>query len=259
MRMELLASLKTGMTRLRLKGGASPTALWDLVNGYIEENGAPTAREGTSPIHRLTAGTEGLCFFRDKLVVFSHVPVDPGDPEFVCIVLRHPDGNDEPIKRIWFSEPFVGQLYVVAEFENGDTYHYWAIDADSWQADTFYLQNGMVQPTVPNGFTYVASRVGEPGPAWQAGVARTVGDIVEPTVYNGYYYECVATYGDSPASGAVEPTWPTTAGAQVTEETAGNNLPPPTSGGTPPSSGIPPGYGNPGGSRPPNDYGTIIP
>lgn len=255
MRLELLASLKTGMTRLRQKGGASATALYDLLNGWIDQSGSPQARQGTTPIHRLPPLTKGLCFFKGKMVVFSHVPTDPGHEDFVCIVLRHPDGNETPIQRIWFSEPFVGQLYIVAEFVNGDVYHYWAIDADTWQADTFYLQGGLVQPTVPNGLTYSAARVGEPGPAWQAGVARQVGDIIEPTVYNGFYYECVATYGDSPASGATEPTWPTTTGAQVTEETSGNNVAPPVSGGVPPPGGsVPPGYENPGGSRPP---GTI--
>lgn len=255
MRIELLASLKTGMTRLRQKGGASPTALYDLVNGWIDQSGAPVVRQGTLPIHRLPALTEGLCYFNGKFVVFSHVVVDPGSDEFVCIVLRHPSGNEVPIRRIWFSEPFVGQLYVVAEFEDDSTYHYFAADADVWEADTFYLQGGIVQPTAANGFTYTAARVGEPGPAWAPGVAREVGDIVEPTVYNGYYYECIATYGDNPASGPTEPTWPTSAGAQVIEETSGNTTAPPASGGVPPPGGsVPPGYTNPGGSRPP---GTI--
>lgn len=249
--MELLSSLKTGITRLRTKGGASPTALYDLVNGYIDSSGSPVVRHGARGYHRLPTGTKGLTLFEGRFVVFSHTIVAMTDPEFVCVVLRHPTDPNSPIKRVWFAQPFVGFLYVAAEFENGDTYHYWAVDADAWQANTTYLENGVVQPTVANGFTYAAHRVGEPGIMWAAGVARQVGDIVEPTEYNGFYYTCIATYGDNPASGPTEPDWPTIAGGQVIEETSGPSVTPPTTAPPPPDTGyVPPGYENPGGSRP---------
>ena len=60
--------------------------------------------------------------------------------------------------------------------------------------------------------------IGMPGafplPAWAPSIVRVVGDIVVPTVANGYEYICGAS---GASSGTVEPTWPTTPGAVVTE------------------------------------------
>lgn len=249
--MQLLTTLKTGMQRLRSKGGASPQSLWDLQNGYIDQDGSPTNRPGTEGIARLPKFmTKGLTYFKGEMIVFSHVKCDVPDG-FRCVTLRHPTIRNTWLKRVWFAEPFVGSLYVSAEFVNGDVYHYFAVDADTWEAETVYIEGGAVRPTFANGFTYIAGRTDEPGQAWAPRVARQVGDIIEPTVFNGYRYVCIETYGDTPASGDVEPTWPTTAGATVIEETSGQiNAAPPT-GGMPPPGGVqPPGYTNPGGSRP---------
>ena len=51
--------------------------------------------------------------------------------------------------------------------------------------------------------------------AWTASHAYALGDIVIPTTNNGFWYECT-TAG---TSGAAEPTWPTTEGLTVTDNT----------------------------------------
>ena len=52
--------------------------------------------------------------------------------------------------------------------------------------------------------------------AWAASTAYAKGDIVVPATLNGYWYECT-TAG---TSGAAAPTWPTTAGGTVDDNTA---------------------------------------
>jgi hypothetical protein len=142
-----------------------------------------------------------------------------------------------PLEKIHFAAPFMGALYVVAEFEGGDIFHYWLQPAGPWEPDKIYSFGAFVTPTVPNGLVYQARRASAPNPQWAPNVPRFdgIGDyeeqsVVEPTVYNDYYYVCVQAVGTNPTSGETEPTWPTTPGAQVTEEVDdGSQTPPPTS------------------------------
>jgi hypothetical protein len=133
---------------------------------------------------------------------------------------------------IHFAEPFLGALYVVAEFTDpyNDAYiaHYWLEAGEEWAADTEYAANEFVTPTTPNGFVYRATRYGNPYPAWTPGAPRTAGNgssvdasVIEPTEYNEYYYTAIATEGDNPRSGTVEPDWPIESGATIIENTDG--------------------------------------
>lgn len=254
--MELLSSLSTGITRLREKGGASPKSLYDLVNGFVDQSGAPVSRPGTMPKHRITTlGTKGLTTFKGKLIVFASDVIAPGSAEFRVLVLRHPTNDAATIKYIHYAKPIAGAMYVAAEFSDSEVFHYWLQEAPLWQANHLYLEGEIVQPAVPNGFTYMATRVGPPNPLWAPGVLRTVGDKVEPTTRNGYYYQVTITQGDSPASGQVEPKWIAEDGALVYEDVSGTDPPPDTFAPVPvaPVSPVAPRYSNPGGSRPPTD------
>lgn len=52
--------------------------------------------------------------------------------------------------------------------------------------------------------------------AWSTGTAKSLGDLVKPTTENGYIYKCT-TAGTTDSA---EPTWPTTIGNTVTDNTA---------------------------------------
>lgn len=213
-----LGPLKAGITRLRDKGGASPESLFDLLNGYVDASGAPTSRAGTRLDHTLPAGTKGLCAFEGKLHVFALSATDPGNSDYVVDVLAHPDADFAgTLKAIHFAKPFLGFLYVVAEFSDGGVYHYWLQSSGTWSADHVYMEGDIVVPSAPNGLAYRATGDDHP-PAWQANQQYAVGDEVQPTVYNGYKYRLVEASGDNPASGTTEPVWPTTEGAQVSED-----------------------------------------
>lgn len=222
-----LTVLKGGINRLRTKGGARADSLYDLLNGYLTEDGTVHVRPGTRRHAILDSATKGLVYYNGSRHTFASesVSVPSG---YTLHVLFHPDydpDSDEPeqyvLERIHFAEPFLGFLYVVAEFADGNIFHYWLQTGGTWEADTVYRSGDVVEPTVPNGLTYRATRLGAALPSWAPNVARVDGDQIEPTVYNDFYYTVVDTAGATPQSGTTEPTWPTEEGAQVSEDTDG--------------------------------------
>ncbi|MFC4727147.1 hypothetical protein [Coralloluteibacterium thermophilus] len=251
MRQVVLSSQKAGITRLRGKGGASAEALWDLRNAYVTSARTIKRRPGMRRHIDLPPGTVGLAAFEGVFVVFASSPVENSDPRVRVEVLRHPSREGAELRKIHFAAPFYGALYVAAEFDQGEVFHYWLSEGVAWTPQTVKMAGDRVEPTVQNGFSYVATRAGDPRIAWAPGVPRAVGDVVEPTVQNGFEYVVVDVIGSAPASGAVEPVWPTEEGAQVIEDTdAGGGSAPTPPAPAPPPTPYPPGYG---GGRSNND------
>lgn len=140
-----------------------------------------------------------------------------------------------PIKEIHFSAPFLGGIYVVAEFNvldpvllatYGSVFHYWiqsstgGDNANEWSASTDFTIGQVVIPTTPNGLTYIASRRLAANPLWTPNTAEVVGNIVEPNTANSFQYTVTAVLGATPTTGATEPTWPTTDGGIVMEDSS---------------------------------------
>jgi len=237
MRREVLTTVKGGITRLRTKGAALKDTLYDLLNGYITAARTVKVRPGTFLTETLPTGTVGLVAFEGNLHVFSNTLVSSIPSGYVLDVLRSPDGDSLTITTIHFAEPFMGALYVAAEFSDGGIYHYWVRSASDWEADTEYDLHELAQPTTADGYVYKATRLGNPYPSWTPAAPRAVDDIVEPTTYSGYYFKVISVIGDEPKSGDSEPSWPTNAGAIITEDTDGtSNVP----DATPPSPVAPP-------------------
>lgn len=204
-----LTVLRGGINRLRTKGGARADNLYDLINGHLTDAGTVKARPGTRLNATLPATTKGLVSFDGGLHTFSHetVTVPSG---YTLHVLAHPNpptGTTPEITTIHFVAPFLGFLYVVAEFEGGDIFHFWQRTSGEWTAATGYKAGDVVEPTTPNGINYEATRLGAPYPAWAASVPRALNDIIEPTVYNDFYYQVIEALGTNTISGTVEPDW----------------------------------------------------
>ena len=224
MRIQPLSTANAGMTRLRSKGNAAPNTLYDLLNGYITLSGTIKPRPGTQTDITLPAGTKGLVSHKCRLYTFSNVPTVTSNPDkYVVATLRHPIDSTIALQQIHFAAPFMGFLYVAAEFTDGNTWHYWLEELDSWSASTDYFLGERVFPTTENGFAYQATRPGSPYPNWSADTQYAVNDIIEPSTYNGFKYTVIAATGTSPRSGSVEPDWPAEAGAQVIEYAEGQD------------------------------------
>ena len=213
-----LNAVQAGITRLRDKGGANPNSLFDLVNGYVTAARTMRVRPGTTRHATLPASTKGLAVYRGQLVTFSHQQESMAGANGVRLeVIKHPSLPSLALSEIHFAAPFLGFLYVVAEFTNGDTFHFWLQELRPWSAGAVVRPGDTVSPTVPNGYIYEATRADQPAALWAPNVDRALNDVVEPTTANGYRYKVVEVTGPRPASGANEPSWIATNGAQVIE------------------------------------------
>lgn len=244
-----LNATKAGMTRLREKGGASPETLYELTNAYVNASKAPKQRPGTTFQFTWPADTKGLCSHEGVLYAFSAGIVDTGSATHKVVTLRHPDTEFAgKLLDIHFAQAFLGYLYVVAEFDDNAIFHYWLREPETWVASHAYTAGESVQPTTPNGYYYEATTELTP-PAWAPGVPREVGDVIQPTEATGWKYTVTAVTGDNPVSGSVEPTWPETPDATVTEYVEADPPPPPPAAPPPASDDPNDGrYDNPGGS-----------
>lgn len=214
-----LGYFKAGISRLRERGGAADDSLYNLINGRITASHTIEAREGTRVDYTLPAGTKGLCSFNSKLHVFAGSITASGNAGYVIDVLPHPTIPSQTIKTVHFAKPFLGFLYVVPEFANGDVFHYWLQSGTTWTANTAVTLGTLIAPTTPNGYVYKATRLAAAPPTWTANTTHAVSDIVTPTVANGFDYTATSVNGTNPASGATEPTWPAADGATVNEDT----------------------------------------
>ena len=198
-----LTTSQAGMTRLRDKGGASEKALYELTNGYVAASGSPTQRPGTTwkfnwadPF--LSKGgnagkMKGLSFFNGVFYRFSASALQSGNSTYQIITLVHPTSSAATLQKVHFVQPFMGYLYVVAQFSattdypNGYIGHYWLQNPAAWKGNKVYMPGDLVQPTTPNGFYYKAVAQINP-PAWTPLLQHNLADVIQPTVANGYYY-----------------------------------------------------------------------
>lgn len=220
-RIVTLNAAKGGINRQRVKGGADANTLYDLVNGYVDQAGVLRSRPGSQNVNTMPAQvTKGMCAYDGMLIVFSHLPQDLSDstPPMECEVLRHPSMADMPIKDVHFAGPYLGFLYVVPEFENGDVFHYWLQRGTTWAATTAYLPGALVMPTDARGIAYQLDSGTESYAPWVKSVPRALGDVVVPTVDDGFKYTVTDLFGPSPKSGAIEPTWPAVDGGTTFED-----------------------------------------
>lgn len=220
MRAITLSTQKGGMSRLRDKGGASPETLYLLKNGYVTTAKTIRARPGRTSLTAVDSASVGLTAYSGQLYTFSSAAL-PGLPALTNIVLPHPTNSALTIIRIHYAQPFLGRLYVVAEFSDNSIHHYWVDNPPARKPLNIYGYLERVQPTVPNGYYYEASNVST-ATRWTSGETIVVNDLRQPTTYNKYNYKAISVVGTAPVkTSETEPTWPTQHGATVVEYSYG--------------------------------------
>ncbi len=227
MRTLSFTTAKGGINRQRVRGGATADSLYDALNTYQTGSGTWINRDGTVRDALLPATTRGLTAFQGILHTFSYQLEQYTPVGYLANVLAHPTNDAATLTEIHFAQPFMGALYVVAEWSDGGIFHYWLASSGEWSADHVYFDGDIVIPTVPNGLLYkaTANNPAAPTQTWQPLTNYTVGSKVLPTTYDGYYFEVTATQGDVPISGNTEPTWSVGEGFETTESVNGTNAP----------------------------------
>ena len=215
-----LTTLTGGINRLQVKGNASASNLYDLVNAYITNEGTVSPREGTVRSVTLDSNTVGLMYFDGVPNIFgatfttSTATVPTG---YNLNILLNPVNSTATPTKIWFAKPFLGFPFVTAQFSDGSVFDYWLQNSGEWTSATVYTSASIVTPDTPNGFAYQGVRDFPANPFWTANTLIASGSYVEPNEATGYAYKAIAVAGTNPHTGASEPVWPTVSAGQIQE------------------------------------------
>lgn len=216
-----LVGYQKGIDRTRTRAVPKDGTFYDLVNCYATTGGTLKKRPGFRHVATLDSDTKGLFSAGGKLHTFYSVDTVTQVSGFTYnrLAPKTPINSGDPVPaltKINYAGLYLGGLYVAAEMDDVTLPHYWLKAVNAWQADTVYLKDDTVQPTVSNGYYYVPTTTDNP-PAWASGITYAVGDSVQPTVYDGYKYTVASVDGDG-VSGTTEPTWIASEGATVFED-----------------------------------------
>lgn len=218
MRAYPLANVQTGMTRLREKGGASPNALYDLVNGYVTQARTVHSRPGSTQVGSSEIILHGLVAFRGALVTLTDTTPGSLPTGVTAKRVRHPSSPTATIVRVHFLAPFLGYLYAVVEWSDGLVFHYWLQDGNPWARETVYAEGVSANPRTDNGFAYKAKRSTAAADDWTASARVAANDRVRPTAGGNYEMVAVAVGGSTPSTGTTEPAWALTRNGLTIEE-----------------------------------------
>jgi hypothetical protein len=213
-----LTVLNGGINRLRVKGGASASQLYDLQNGYISNVGSIVPREGTIRTVTLDSSTVGLAANNGMFNIFSSAYSTAALPaNYVLNVLSNPNNTTSSPVTIFYAKPFMGFPYVVAQFSDSSVHHYWLQNNGTWTSTTDYTSASIVLPPVANGLAYQGVREFPSQPNWAPDTIVTSASYVEPNTPTGFAYQAIAVTGSPVHTGLIEPVWPTVAGGIVQE------------------------------------------
>lgn len=155
------------VTSITVTTSGSGYSIGDTISATI---GSGTGFVGTV---KYVTTTAGLAYFDGDLHTFSTSYGQLSSPFYLdTLVYPQTAGNvavpPYELETIWFAQPFMGFLYVVAEFTDGNIYHYWLQNEGEWIAETVYTDTSIVTPTTDNinGLAYQATRVLPANPTW---------------------------------------------------------------------------------------------
>lgn len=120
-----IENFKGGLDRSGSQLTGPPGTLWTLTNAHLNRRGEIERRKKfVSKYSTTLAGTYGCHALNDALYVFGSI-ADPGVPVGVTYQrLQHPDGSTA-MSSLLASENFDGKIYAIAQFADGNKYHFY--------------------------------------------------------------------------------------------------------------------------------------
>ena len=116
---------KSGLDRRKEQVNGTPGSLWEIINAHITRGGAIERRKKFVSTFSLPTGTIGLHAIGGELYVFGSIATPNGIPSGVTYQrLQHPNGSTA-MSAVLSSESNDGKIYVVAEYSNGDRFHFY--------------------------------------------------------------------------------------------------------------------------------------
>lgn len=119
----LIEAFSAGLDTRRMAECAVPGSLRKCTNAHISRGGEIEKRRALTSRYTLPVGTFGVGVAAGALYTFGS-GTDPGVPVGVIYQrLQHPSG--QAMTRLIKAETFNGLLYCIAEYANGDIYHFY--------------------------------------------------------------------------------------------------------------------------------------
>lgn len=120
----VIEDFRLGMDRRKQRISGVAGALWDGINGHITRGGDFERRKKFVAKHGLPAGTHGLTQINRRLYVFGSVATPTGVPPSITYQrLQHTGAAS--MQSLLDVTRFNSKIYAVAEFTNGDIFHYY--------------------------------------------------------------------------------------------------------------------------------------
>lgn len=113
----------TGMDRRRKRVAGVPGALWDLKNAHITRGGDIQRSKRFVPTFDLPAGSISLAALRGQLYTFGSADLAATTP--LGVVYQRLQNASAEMTRVLDAKVFQGALYVIAEYDDGNVYHFY--------------------------------------------------------------------------------------------------------------------------------------
>lgn len=144
-----------GLDTRRLPETTLGSSLIEAVNGHVDRGGQFEKRAAFVAAYTLPAGTLGLAYDRNSLVVFGTGAEPPGMPAGVRYQrVEHPTTPALTLVTVPSFDLYAGLVYVVAEYSDGSIYHFYngtavADFADGRARTSFQVTGGSIMPATP--------------------------------------------------------------------------------------------------------------
>ena len=117
-----IPSFKYGMDQRRARAAGAISTLWDLQNAHITRGGDVQACKAFVPTYTLPAGCFGLVAIGSTLFTFGSANPPTMPPG---VVYQQLSFTSPAMTRVITAVAFIGNTYVIAEYNNGDVLHFY--------------------------------------------------------------------------------------------------------------------------------------